>query len=487
MDKTEKIFSFFELAQKYGNSPAIVTSQKSLTFYQFAHSVNRGISRLSEIDIKKGERVAIFSPNSMEFLALLVALWYVRAVAIPVSTRWSANQISTKLMEINCQRIIISDHLRSDFVLNNIKVHPLESLISTKTQIEKKIQQEAGELDLAQDATIIFTSGSANMPKGVLHTLANHYYSALGSNENISFQPGDRWILSLPLYHVAGLAILFRAILSGGTMVLPGTDESLATVVMNKTASHISLVHTQFYRLMQKKNIKRRLSQMKAVLLGGSAVPESLVREAHKLGIPIYTSYGSTEMASQITTTQPDDSLDHLLTSGRILPFRKLSIADDGEILVKGQTLCKGYVEGHTFRDVRNSEGWFHSGDMGKLDEKQYLIIKGRLDNMFISGGENIQPEEIEQYLKQIDNIAEAVVVPIPDPEFGMRPVAFLEGSEGSYNIPEIREFLAKHLPGFKIPDRFLPFPDTLSNRSMKINRKKLKEIAKHQLLGDRA
>jgi len=146
-----------------------------------------------------------------------------------------------------------------------------------------------------------------------MHTYANHYYNAAGSNENISFEPGDRWLLSLPLYHVGGIGILFRAWLRAGAVVVPDRKESLAAAVGKYEITHLSMVSTQLHHLMTQER-SFRMSSLKHILLGGSAMPRSLIADAVSAGLPIHTSYGLTEMASQVTTTALADFPDKLHT-----------------------------------------------------------------------------------------------------------------------------------------------------------------------------
>src|SRR3712207_445663 len=155
-------------------------------------------------------------------------------------------------------------------------------------------------------------------------------------------------------------------------------------------------------------------------------------------------------MASQVTTTPPGASRGELRTSGRPLPHREVAVSGGGEILVRGETLFAGYVEGDPVRRPLDADGWFHTGDLGALDENGYLGVRGRRDNLFVSGGENIQPEEIEEALSGLDGVQDAVVVPVPDLEFGAHPVAFVRAAEGAADQEILMRALEKVLPRFK-------------------------------------
>ena len=196
-------------------------------------------------------------------------------------------------------------------------------------------------------------------------------------------------------------------------------------------------------------------------MLGGSAIPPVLINRALELSLPIYISYGSTEMSSQITTTPATVPPTHRYSAGCPLPYRQITIAENGEILVKGETLFKGYWQNGTVTRPKIGDGWFPTGDLGRLENGQWLYVLGRRDNMFISGGENIHPETIESALIQLPNIRQAMVVPYPDREFGQVPVAFLDAHP--FPIAEnLKAALRQRLAGYQIPKHFLQWPNHL-------------------------
>jgi O-succinylbenzoic acid--CoA ligase len=165
---------------------------------------------------------------------------------------------------------------------------------------------------------------------------------------------------------------------------------------------------------------------------------------------------------------------------GKVLRQRELNIAKDGEILVRGNTLFQGYVEGDSVCLAVDEQGWFHTGDIGRLDDKGNLVVFGRKDNMFISGGENVYPEEIESWLKSVKGIDDAVVVGLEDSEFGHRPSAFVKFSdENRMSADEIVHSLEKFLPRFKIPRSYFDWPEEKVSESLKPNRRELQVLAK--------
>jgi len=330
--------------------------------------------------------------------------------------------------------------------------------------------QEPGppsDQSLDDSATIIYTSGSSARPKAAVHSLGNHYFSAIGSNKNICLSEQSRWLLSLPLCHVGGIAILFRTLLSGAAVVIPDKTQSVTEVIEESQITHLSLVPTQLRRLLDSYQFKPG-RQFPTIIIGGAQMPPALAKRAINASLPIHTSYGLTEMASQVTTTASGASPEELATSGKLLSDRELMVSDDGEIMVRGKTLFCGYLTEGEISSPFDDDGWFHTGDLGTVDDSGNLIVSGRRDNMFLSGGENVQPEEIESVMLEILGFEQVMVVPVPSDEYGNRPVAFIKGE---FDESAIRNELKKSLPSFSLPDAFYSWPQESENASLKPSR----------------
>lgn len=439
----------------------------SMSYGELDGRVSAAAGRLEERGVAPGTRVALYLPKSVGYLVLLLALVRAGAVACPVSTRVPAGGVGPLLQRAGCLALISADGRTFD-ATDEIDVLNPEALLAEGVKDQKT--SEPARIPAGRPATVVFTSGSTGAPKAALHTFGNHYFSAAGSNANIAPAPGDRWLHSLPLYHVGGLSIIFRCLLSGAAIALPEPDASPGRSISELRATHVSLVSTQLLRLLDE--VGADLSGLKAVLMGGGPIPPSLVDEALARGVPVHTSYGLTEMASQVTTTPPGASREELRTAGRALPHRQVLISEEGEILVRGATLFAGYLREGGPDLPLDDGGWFHTGDLGEMDAGGYLKVSGRRDNLFVSGGENVQPEEIEAALCRIEGIEEAVVVPVPDREFGARPVAFVRLTGGAGDPARALEPV---LPRFKIP---IAFHDWEGAGGMKPDRVALKERA---------
>jgi len=410
------------------------------------------IKQLKGMGIKAGDRIAICDENSVEYIILLLALWQIKALAAPVSPRWPDKTIASYVSKIN------AGHL---FRCGDIK---RAVCFDARQQIDAK---PVPNLDLEQAVTVMATSGSSGEVKAAVHTWGNHYYSARGSNDIIPLTDSDRWLLSLPLYHVSGIAVLVRCLLSGACLVVD-THDDVIICVEQAQVTHVSLVATQLYRLLSLTKNHDRLRFLKCILLGGSAIPRALIEQSLDLGLNIYLSYGLTEMSSQVATGKIAAGAPSCV---KVLPYRQLQISSEGEILVRGEVLFKGYVAGGKFNLPLTKDGWFATGDMGQLDKEESLSVTGRRDNMFISGGENIHPEEIEKALLNIKGIIEAVVVPKEDKAFGHRPIAFIKYAGQALAQDYLVGCLQADLPRFKIPIAFYPWPQDLISQGVKIPR----------------
>jgi O-succinylbenzoic acid--CoA ligase len=449
-------------------APAVVGAGGALTYGRLDLLVAGTEKRIAELGLGSGARIALYLPKDERYLVLLLALIRAGCVACPLSTRLPPGGVAPLLEKSGCRALISPE----GEVLEAAGVRELRPEKLLADEPARGYPSEPLHIALDLPATIVFTSGSSGVPKAALHTFGNHYYSALGSNANIELAPGDRWLHSLPLYHVGGLSILFRCLLAGATVALPEPGAQLGEAIAS--ATHVSLVSTLLLRLLREDLDPREL---RAILLGGGPIPPSLIDEAAGRGLPIHTSYGLTEMASQVTATSPGASREELHTSGRPLPHREISISDDGEILVRGGTLFTGYVDHDVVDRPLDADGWFRTGDLGELDVDGYLRVRGRKDNLFISGGENIQPEEIEQALCRLKGVEDAVVVPIPDTEFGFRPVAFVRVSGGAVESETLAQALERTLPRFKIPVAFHGWSEEAGG--MKVDRASFRERAR--------
>jgi len=452
---------------------ALWAASRRWTYAELDAAVADTEGRLSEAGVERGDRIALHVDRTPNAVILLWAVWRRGAVAVPLSTRLPPGEIGPRALQVDSAYLVTATQEGEVDASDQIDILSPQAVVAGRGTRETS----AGEApDHDRPASIVFTSGSTGTPKAALHTWANHLYSAKGANANLPLEREDRWLLSLPLYHVGGLAILVRCALAGAAVAIPPARTSIAANLRAAHATHVSLVATQFRRVLDAIDGAPPAS-LKAVLLGGGPIPDGLLRDGYGRSWPLLTSYGSTEMASQITTTAPGAPLDDLQTAGRTLPHRRVRIEDE-QIYVAGPTLFRGYVPLEGPEAPQTDDGWYPTGDRGRIDASGRLRVLGRMDRMFVSGGENIQPEEIEAVLERLDVVERAAVVPVPHAEYGRRPVAFVHTTE-PVDETGLQRVLTSTLPGYKIPDGFYKLPAKVLTQGLKINRERLRERAR--------
>lgn len=342
--------------------------------------------------------------------------------------------------------------------------------------------------DYTKPATLTLTSGSSGKPKAIVHSVQNHLDNALGVCELMDFGAENSWLLSLPLFHVSGQGIVWRWLLQGATLHINEDKstffESLANV------SHTSLVPTQLQRYLA--HLEAPLSEPKKCLLGGAFIPANLVEEAKKRNIVTFSGYGMTEMASTICAVKNETG-----NVGMPLQGRDVQIVEQ-EIWVKGAGLALGiWQKNGEIQPLINAQGWLQTKDKGEWNAQGQLIVQGRLDNMFISGGENIQPEAVESAIYQFGLVEQVFVLPMPDAEFGHRPVAFIQFKmqneaqckrlDFEKNLHLLQEFLSDKLEKFKQPVRYFPLENACQQQgAIKISRAFLQQTLAAMLLAEK-
>lgn len=443
----------FKYTKDQADQPAIIDNDNTLTYREFFGRIKQVSGKLSANNICNGERIAVIPEVSSEFIILYWALLLAKAIPCLLSERETKEVNEKQISELGCRHVI-----------SDIKDWVAE-------ESDNSICEELS-FDQNQWASILYTSGSTGNPKACVHTISNYYFNALGAGERIALNSGDRWLLNLPLYHVAGLSILYRTIIANAVIIINQPDVSLNHQIHEHKITHVSVVPQQLQKLLNRKE-PTKLSSLKAILCGGDRTDDALIDGALNHQLPLYLTYGLTEMSSQVATGIPKKLDDNgYVIKAEPLPYRNITVLNDNEVWVKGEALFNGYLVNDDLQLLLNEDGWFFTGDLGSI-QSGYLQIKGRKDNMFISGGENIVPEEIEEHLLQIPNIQNAVVVPRKSDEYGSRPVAFIDKNSNSLSQKEIESHLTCVLAKFKIPDAFYQLPAN-TNKSIKIRRSEL-------------
>jgi O-succinylbenzoic acid--CoA ligase len=414
------------LAQRAQTCPdrvAVIADGVALTYEQLEAEATRAARRLAARGVRRGASVAVVRPAGLEYVVSIHALMKLGAVLHPLNPNLAAPELEAGLQRIAPALVVTeSDH-------------------ATMSEADLPL---LGEHDLEALQCRILTSGTSGSARPVGLTYGNHLWSAVGSAFNLGIDPGDRWLCSLPLYHVAGLEIVLRSVIYGtGAVVHDGFDtERVAESLERDGITLASLVTTQLVQLLE---AEVDLSRHRAILVGGGPVPIEILEEAMGRGASVVQTYGLTETASQVTTLAPQDARRKLGSAGRPLLTTHLRISD-GEICVQGPVVAPGCTD---------EDGWLHTGDLGRIDDEGFLYVEDRLGDVIVTGGENVLPGEVEEVLMRHPAVADAAAVGRVDPKWQEAVEAVVVLRDGAAaEAAELREHCAESLARYKVPKR---------------------------------
>jgi len=469
--------SLFEAAASDADRLALVSAEGSITYGELGTRVELARKWLAAQGIAPGrpEPVALVMHNSVEAIELF----------------WAAFALGRPLLVLHPRQ---RSEVRAALVARTGAVEIDAASFGARTP------SRSGPL-LAPEPSpatrlIVPTSGTQGHPKLVMLSERALVASASASWQNLGVVDDERWLACLPLAHVGGLSILTRCLLARRTVVLFDGEsgllariEALGRALEEQRVTLVSLVPTVLDALLA--HGFRPPETLRAVLLGGAAASPSLLERARLAGLPLLTSYGMTEAASQATTRSygeryaPLELHGGLVASGRPLSGMKLRIGKDDEIQLAGPMLFDGYWGEPP---ARADSGWFRTGDRGVIRENGELVVLGRCDDLIVTGGENVDPVAVESMLSRLPGLRGACVFGVDDPRWGQivaAALAFAPGHEPSSS--EIAVFCNETLPSHERPRLVALFPDLPLNPTGKVDRRQLKEIATPLLvrLGD--
>jgi O-succinylbenzoic acid--CoA ligase len=379
--------------------------------------------RLAAHGVRRGSTAALTMHPRREQVVLAHALMKVGATMLPLSPR-------------------LTDAEREVIVTAEEPIVDLDDP-GELTQTEADLPL-LGEHDMDDLCARVLTSGSSGAPKPIGLTYGNFLWNAVGSGFNIGVDPADRWLCCVPLSHIAGLGIVMRSVIYGTAAVIhDGFDvDQVRAALESEEIAVVSLVATMLTRLLE---AGVDLSGPRAILVGGGPVPEGALEEAIAKGATVVQTYGLTETCSQVTTLAPADARRKLGSAGRPLLTTHLRI-QEGEILIQGPTVAPGRAD---------ADGWLHTGDLGRIDEEGFLYVVDRIDDLIVSGGENVVPAEVEEVLLRHPEVADAAVIGREDPEWQQAVTAVVVLVSGSEITPDdLRRHCSESLAGFKVPKR---------------------------------
>ena len=321
-------------------------------------------------------------------------------------------------------------------------------------------------------ALVIATSGSEGEPRGVMLSDASLDAAAAAANRHLPLAAGDLWLDCLPLYHIGGLAILWRCARAGaGVLLHDGFNaDAVAADLMRQPVTHLSLVPAMLARLLETGVAPP--PGLRHAMIGGAALAPSLYEKAKAAGWPLNPSYGMSETTAQVATWTPADGPWHEGLVGRPLAGSEIALAADGRIRIRGPQVMLGYLGDGGI----DADGWLTTGDLGKIDDFGRLTVTGRADDMLVSGGHNVHPLEVESCLAACPGVRDVAVTGLPDPVWGDLIVALVVGETPR---KDLLAWCRSRLPGAAQPRRIVRLDALPRNAAGKLERAALRRLAR--------
>lgn len=388
-----------------------------------------------------GERVAVLLPRGLRAVTAIHAVPRTGAALCMLHPRWTREERIRYLELVEPAAAVCGPETVRDLAaaLPGVPRLVLERQSSDPGLVRSDRVREGPDQDALvtpdphADHSLVATSGTGSGtadavgPRAVRLTLSNHLASARGARERLALGPDDRWLATLSLAHVGGLAMVVRAAVVGCELVVrTGFDPAeLVRLVRRGDVTHVSLVPVMLRRLVAELEEDRTSPDgLRRVLVGGAATPEELLVRALDAGLPVSLTYGLTEACSQVATAPPELVRRKPGTVGSPLPGLEVQLGSDGEILVRGPTLAAGLVTREGEEPLPLEDDWLRTGDAGRMDDEGHLWITGRLDERVVTGGTTVDPAEVERVVRDHPSVEECAVVGVPDPEWGERIAA---------------------------------------------------------------
>ncbi|UCE24490.1 MAG: long-chain-fatty-acid--CoA ligase [Candidatus Zixiibacteriota bacterium] len=501
---------------------AAVDNGRSISYDQLLAKASRTAGVLEDLGIGRGDRISAVLDNCLDYLLLYFAAANLGAILNPINVRLHTSELTYILDDLE-PRCLVADTGYGDLVINSlperntvehiiwrgegvkaprkIAIHKFDEILTDGRTARSPSQVQSNHI-----AHVYYTSGTTGRPKGAMLSHANVYVHALAAAYEFGLSNVDCWGHFAPMFHLADAWSCFAITFSGGKHVFLRRfqPEAALSLIQEMGVTVTNLIPSMLNAIVHSPDGNEiDLSSMRLILSGGAPISPGLVRATiRRFGCEYVQTYGLTETSPYVTISRPtskvkslpvEDQLKYVSKTGR--PFLPISlkvvnadgqpVANDGEevgeIWAKGPTVFSGYWRQPEETEAKFCEGWFRTGDLASLDEYGYLNIVDRLDDMIITGGENVYSIEVENVLSAYNGVYEACVVGIPDDEWGEKVVAaILCKPEHTVSAEELVAHCKMYLAGYKIPKdiRFVDgVPRTGSGKVVKWKLRQLFDI----------
>jgi len=455
------------VGDRFGESEAVVDGSLRLTFTELVDRVRCAAGAFAEFGIDRGDRVAIWAPNSAEWMIAAFGLLTAGGIVVPVNTRFKVEEAADVITRSGAKAVLVQKDFLGDKGLDYAAPAGVPEIDLKSGFLESGSPFERDGIDGDDVADIIFTSGTTGRPKGVMTSHRQNLRLYEEWTDLADLREGDRYLIVNPFFHTFGYKAGCLASMIRGATVFPMPVLDMVELVNIVERERITMLPgppTLYHSLLEVEQ-KDRLATLRAAVTGSADIPVELIRRVHD-ELPfhtIMTGYGLTE-AGTVTASRRGDSFEDIATTvGIACAEQELRIADDGELLVRGYNVMRGYLDDPAATaETIDADGWLHTGDLATIDENGRVRIVGRKKDMFIVGGFNAYPAEIEGFLLEHPAVAQAAVIGVTDERMGQVGKAFVVSKGGAaVSEPDLIAWCKHRMAGYKVP-RFIVFLDAL-------------------------
>lgn len=502
---------FLQTVKKYGKEEALVDSERNIrwTYEQWNHEVNRLANALLDAGVKKGDRVSTFLFNTVELGTLFFSCAKIGAVLNPINFRLKSNEIAY-IIEDAKPSIFVFEKMLEPVVAAIQENYPQVSFWSIDEGAPAYAESYPQHLRLSSDRepvvdvdendlyAIMYTSGTTGRPKGVMHRHRSMVEQSLMCGASLHLKQADRGLVVAPMFHCAELHCSFLPrVHFGATNVILHHFEpkKVLETIHNEKISLLFAAPTMWNMILQEDYSRYDRSSLRVGLYGAAPMAPSLVIAVKdQLGINLIQAYGMTEMGPAVTFLDEHEQLTKVGSAGRAAinhevrvvrpnehgpsePEDVLPSGEVGEIIVKGPSMMMGYYNRPDASETAMHKGWYHSGDLGYLDEENYLFVSDRVDDMIISGGENVYPREVEDAIHAHAAVLDVAVLGQPDEKWGEVVTAVIV-KKSPITAEELDRYCKEspNLADYKRPRKYLFVDELPRNASGKIQKFRLRE-----------
>ncbi|SMQ83691.1 fatty-acyl-CoA synthase [Bacillus sp. OV166] len=471
-------------------------TNQAWTFKEVNERAKSVASWLLSQGVRKGDRVALLSPNDISYFDLLFACGKMGAILVPLNWRLSQHEISEILQD--CTPVLIGIHQQFETIYEQLtNVCPNSFLIRAENYLEISsypIRDSFTEDIIETDPlAMIYTGGTTGKPKGVVLSHQSILWNGMNTIISWSLTAEDVTVNYLPMFHTGGInALSIPVLMIGGTVVIGDqfTGQKAVESINRHRCTIILLVPTMYHLLIQTDDFQGSdFPTMKIFLSGAAPCPLQIYEAFQKKGLAFKEGYGLTEAGPNNFYISPEDARIKRGSVGKPMLFNSIKLVkpdgreaknnEVGELLIKGKHAFSFYWNNEQATSETLMEGWIHTGDLAKRDEEGFYYIVGRKKDMIITGGENVYPLEIEQWLAELPDIDEVAVLGLPDKKWGEIVTAFIVLKDSStVGEEELRPYCEHKLGRYKIPKRFIFLEELPKTHVGKIDKKKLKEMS---------